>query len=93
MPSVRFSLVALCVAVLVAAALSHFLPPLRRPSSLVSASTLFEAAYQGDLIEVRRLLALRANHTQPLQHHQQQQRGAVLDTLRDSRNNTALHVR
>ena len=89
MTSLRFSLAAVCVAVLIAAALSYLVPTMHRPSSLVSASALFEAAYEGDLTEVRRLLAIRANHTQS----QQQQQAVVLHTLRDSRNNTALHVR
>ena len=93
-----FTLVMLCVGVLAAVILSYLVPTLHYPSShssSVSSSALFEAAYLGDLLGVRRLLALHANHS--LQQHQHQHQSShgqqLLSPLpRDSHNNTALHV-
>ena len=85
MSSVGLSAVVLCVALLAALLLSHFVPTLRLPPASVSSSAVLEAAYLGDLDELRRLLASRANQTQ----HSPPTAAAL---VRDSRNNTALHV-
>ena len=91
MSTISLSVVVLCVGLLAAALLSQLVPTLHLPSSSVSSSALLEAAYLGDLGEVRRLLAVHNNlsHSQPRQHPQR----SLAALARDSRNNTALHVR
>ena len=90
MSTVSLSAVVLCVSLLAAVFLSYLFPTLRLPSSSASSAAVLEAAYLGDLNEVRRLLAVYSNQSHSQQRQQPQR--SIDALLRDSRNNTALHV-